>query len=154
MKDISLLILNGPGLTDLSDVLSDTDASLTLEQIQDACHALCESLGVTLDFRQTDEVSELDHWIREDAKRFDALIINPHAGAASSVPQISASAVGALADVQKPLIELHIENIFRAGNSEPLHEPGADIGLVCGLGVHDYQLAIRAIVQKLRGSSS
>ena len=47
---------------------------------------------------------------------------------------------------------LHISNIFQQGveNTKPIQVPKCEVGFVSGLGIHSYDLAIRAVNKKLR----
>jgi 3-dehydroquinate dehydratase len=153
MKTKSLLILNGPGLDDLRRLDSSFDEHLTLTRIEQECGKLCASYGIEMTFRQGNVVSELFDWIAKGAKEYDALIINPigyYSYEAYEKFEEYRSAIKMLAHLQKPIIEVHITNIFRHGASliEPLREPDAEIGFISGLGLHSYLLAIQAIAER------
>lgn len=149
----SILVLNGPGLEDLRDDDGDTDRDLTLAEIRDACARLCESLELELDFRQTEDQDEMRRWIGKDSRDFDGIILNSFGCSRASTVTYPAyrPAVEMIAGLKKPIVEVHINNIFSEGPeiTEPAHEPGIDMGLVCGLGLHGYLLAIRAIAHRL-----
>lgn len=152
MVNKTVLILNGPGLAELS-AGDDRYGGVTLKQIQDGCTALCAELGMKLEFRQTDDQDELFRWIASDSEHFDALIINPagflKSGSANS--EMFRSAIDMIADTNKPLIEVHLTNIFRQGGERSKPLPGADgqMGFVCGLGLKSYLLGIKAIAKRL-----
>lgn len=154
MTDKTLLVLNGPGLAELSDVDGFSYGSLSLQEIRDACSALCEQLGIGLDFRQTDDEAEMTRWIAKDSRNFDALIINPvgYSRVASVEVDLLRSAITKIAHEEKPLIEVHISNIFREGADtiKPLRVSEAKLGFICGLGVHSYLLAIKAAAKRLQ----
>ncbi len=145
MSETRLLVANGPGLAEATGAVS-------LQQVHERCFALCADLGVTLDFRQTDDVDELSRWLVSEQGDFDAIIINPVAPALAATADLGKCRT-AMAALQKPAIEVHLSNIFRsdAGASDPL--PGADgnLGLVCGLGINSYLLAIKAMAGRLGG---
>ncbi|HRP11193.1 MAG TPA: type II 3-dehydroquinate dehydratase [Terricaulis sp.] len=157
---MKVLILNGPGLDDLRRLDSSFDKDLTLDRIEEACGALCASYGIDMTFRQGDVVRELFDWVGRNASEFDALIINPigyYSYEAYETFEKYRSAIKVLAHLKKPVVEVHISNIFRRGAHliEPLREPDAQIGFICGLGLHSYLLAIESIAQKanLKGST-
>lgn len=92
-------------------------------------------------------------WISGDAAEFDALIINPigyYSLEAYEKFEQYRSAIKMIAHLKKPVVEVHLTNIFRHGADliEPLREPDAQIGFICGLGLHSYLLAIQSIVQR------
>ena len=60
MSNSKLLIINGPGLSDLSNYNEcQLMIDLSLSGIEQKCIETCESLGLEVDFRQTDDESEL-----------------------------------------------------------------------------------------------
>lgn len=151
MQEPALLVLNGPGLADLSD---SRYGNLTLEQVRNECSALCEQLGVGLEFRQTDDVEEMLRWISNDSGNFAALIINPIGYAATGTVDIDSylSAIEMIAELEKPVVEVHMTNIFHDDSTQarPMQGPDDDMGFVCGLGVPGYLLAIKAVEKRLQ----
>jgi 3-dehydroquinate dehydratase-2 len=148
-----ILVLNGPGLADLSGYSPDVHPGLTLEGIRGACAKLCESLGMELDFRQTEDRNEMLRWLGDDGKHFDGLVFSPfnHSQPNNVKQAVYHSAAKVVKDVGKPIVEVHISNILSESVeiTEPIHEPAGDVGLVCGLGLPGYLLAIRAIAARL-----
>ena len=154
VKDKTVLILNGPGMADLA-VSDDRSSDVTLKQVQDESAELCAELGMGLEFRQTDDQDEMSRWIAKDSDRFDALIINPVGDAQSGTVDFDRyrSAIEMMAHRKKPVIEVHLTNIFRPGEdpAKPLQGPEGEMGFICGLGLHSYLLAIRAVAKRLHG---
>lgn len=132
MANSKILILNGPGLKD--------------QIVEVRCKALCDKLGLGLDYRQADKPDQITRWIAEDSDDFAAIVINP--AGFNECPQISA----AIAQFSKPVVEVHLNNIFREGSepTRPLPGPEGEMGFVCGIGVHSYLLAIRAAAQRIQ----
>jgi 3-dehydroquinate dehydratase-2 len=153
MTGIKLLILNGPGLGDLSDFDGKNYGGLSLEGIQKECSILCEQLGIQLDFRQTDDEIEMFNFIAKDSEAYDALIINPvgYSRAASVEFEMYHSAILTIAHLKKPVIEVHITNIFKpeAEITKPLQVPEGNMGFISGLGISGYLLAIKAVNKRL-----
>ena len=154
MKDNTILVLNGPGLADLS-AAGTVFGDLSLEQIREACSSRCDQLGLALEFRQTDDDEEMMRWIAEDTDEFIGLIINPAGNMKSKSVDFEsyAAAIESVAHLKKPLVEVHVTNIFREGaeSVRPLQVPASDTGFVCGLGIRSYLLAVNAIARKLQG---
>jgi len=146
-----LLIINGPGLSDLSNYNETGYDDLTLDAVQQKCSETCEGLGLEMDFRQNDNESELLSALIEDIDNFDALIINPagHSQASSIGLDIYSTVINKITNQGKPVVEVRIENIFKQGNNKPLQGPESGVGFVCGLGMHSYVLAIKAINKKI-----
>lgn len=156
MIDNSLLILNGPGLADLGDYDGNSYGDISLAAIRDQSIALCEELGLNLDFRQTDDEDEMLRFIARDSEDFSALIINPvgYARANTVDFEMYRSAIKMIAHLKKPVIEVHIANIFQQGAeiTRPLQVPEGEMGFVCGLGVGSYLLAIRSAARRLKAA--
>ncbi|MGK0500893.1 MAG: 3-dehydroquinate dehydratase [Oceanicoccus sp.] len=136
-----LLILNGPGLTDIAAV----DQPLNLQKIEDQCTSLCLQYGVELSFRQSDEESQIASWITEGYVNFDAIIINP---AFMDIDLSRYEQAIVAADSSKPMVEVRLNNIYKAsaGKAKPLQLPAANLGFIAGLGGQGYLLAINALL--------
>ena len=149
-----LLIINGPGLSDLSNFNEFGHDDLTLEKVQKKCLETCESLGITLEFCQTDDEIELSNYLIKAGKEFDALIINPvgYSHASSLDFDIYTSNIETITLQNKLVIEVHIANIFQKGMNitTPIKVSEGSVGFVSGFGIHSYDLAIRAVNKKLR----
>ena len=152
-----LLIINGPGLSDLSNFNEFGHDNLTLEKVQKKCLETCDSLGISVDFCQTDDQAELSNYLLKASKEFDALIINPaaYSNAASLDPDLYASNIEAMVNQKKPVIEVHIANIFQKGVNinSPIKASEGNVGFVSGFGIHSYDLAIRAVNKQLSQKS-
>ncbi len=153
MNNNKLLIMNGPGLSDLSNFNEMGYGHLTLDIVRKKCSETCKIFGLKMDFRQTDDETELSRFLIEGIEDFDALIINPvgHSHTSSVDFTIYSSAIKTITRQNKPVIEVHISNIFQQGveNTKPIHVPKCEVGFVSGLGIHSYDLAIRAVNKKL-----
>ncbi len=146
-----LLIINGPGLSDLSNYNETGYDDLTLDAVQQKCSETCEGLGLEMDFRQNDNESELLSALIEDIDNFDALIINPagHSQASSIGLDMYSTVINKITNQGKPVVEVRLENIFKQDNNKPLQGPESGVGFVGGLGMHSYVLAIKAINKKI-----
>lgn len=149
MANNHILILNGPGLADLTDAAD----AMTLAGIEKACAALCGELQLTLDCRQSDDQAQIADWIANDGPDAGALLLNPAsaARAAATDPEPYCAALGSVAAHDTAICEVHLTNIFQgaATHTGPLHVPGIQMGLICGLGVQGYLLAIEALQRQL-----
>ncbi len=158
MPENTLLILNGPGLSDLSDYDGNSYGEISLDAIRDQSSALCEELGIALDFRQTDDEDEMLRFIARDSEEFSALIINPvgYARATTVDFEMYRSAIKMIAHLKKPVIEVHIANIFQQGAeiTRPLQVPEGAMGFVCGMGIGSYLLAIRSAAHRLKAGET
>ena len=146
--------MNGPGLSDLSNYNEMGYGHLTLDIVRKKCAETCKIFGLKMDFRQTDDEAEISCLLKDGIEDFDALIINPagYSHAPSVDYTIYSSAIKTITRQNKPVIEVHISNIFQPGveNIKPIQVPKCEVGFVSGLGIHSYDLAIRAVNKKLR----
>jgi len=147
-----LLILNGPGLSDLS-IYDEVYGGISLSMIEEKCTEICIDIGLNLDFRQTDDEDELFSFLLKDSDGFDAVIINPvgYSHALTAELERYRLAIHTLTLHKKPVIEVHIANIFKQGTdiTKPLQAPEGEMGFVSGFGIYSYVLAIKAINSKL-----
>lgn len=127
----SILVINGPGAFQ----------GISAQLIESACTDLCKELDVKLDFRQAANEEDLHNWIAQTADEVDGLILNP-----AGCSRLGAVDFGSL---KKPVVEVHLHNIYQEGEESvrPLHNRGAKIGFICGLGADGYLLAIRSLAQ-------
>jgi 3-dehydroquinate dehydratase-2 len=150
---MNIYVINGPNINLLGTREPEIYGSETLDDIEKKCLETCKSLGIDLDFFQTDDQSELYEKLSDGLEGFDALIINPVGYSHSSKLDLDVynSNIKTSAIKNKPVIEVHIANIFQDGESvsEPVIVAKSDVGFICGLGVNSYELAIRSIHEKL-----
>ncbi len=140
-------VLNGSNLNMLGRREPELYGTTTLAQVQQRMEALAAELGVALVFRQTNHEGVLVDWIQEAFEQDAALIINPAGFSFGSVPVMDA-----LKLITRPLVEVHITNIHR--RSEHYRHSYVSLvatGVICGLGVGGYLLALRSVVDALGG---
>lgn len=137
----TVLVLNGPNLARLGSREPDVYGTATLEDLRQACDATATELGLAVDFRQTDDESELIAWVHEAADRRVPIVLNP-----AAFTHYSYALRDALAMRTAPLVEVHISNpaareTFRHNS---VLAAVAD-GTIAGFGFASYLLALRAI---------
>jgi len=149
-KDLAqLLVLNGPNLNLLGEREPEVYGSTTLPMIEAMLRQRAEAEGHQLDFLQSNAEHVLVdrlHAARQDATAF--ILINPGAFTHTSI-----ALRDALAAVRIPFIELHLSNVFAR---EPFrhHSYLSDlaVGVICGLGVDSYRLALEAALARIAGT--
>jgi 3-dehydroquinate dehydratase II len=139
--DASVLVLNGPNLNMLGVREPQIYGSMTLDDLEAACHERAEQAGLTIDFRQSNHEGELVTWIQQARTEHDGIVIN-----AGAYTHTSVAIMDALILSELPVIEVHLSNIFKR---EPIRHhsyisPVAK-GMICGFGPHGYLLALDAI---------
>lgn len=148
-----ILVIDGPGPGDFVNDHGNDGGGSTLSAVREACEALAAELGLHLEFRQAEDNEEMVRWMSSETGAFDAIIINPgdYSEAARELSESYRPVVEAIARLDKPVIEVHLQNIYkqRVEVSRSSHQAVGDIGFICGLGKDGYLLAIRAMAKKL-----
>ena len=141
-----ILILNGPNLNMLGIREPDIYGHDTLADIERRCLGKGKSLGLEVTMRQSNSEGDLIDWIHEAVTGWAAIIINPAAFTHTSV-----AIMDALKLVPCPVVEVHISNIYQreAFRHHSYVSPVAD-GVICGLGLEGYELALEAVSGLLR----
>ena len=71
-----ILILNGPNLNMLGEREPEIYGGDSLEAIGVACQHKGQTLGMAVDFRQSNEEGELVTWIQSAAAEFSGIVLN------------------------------------------------------------------------------
>ncbi len=139
-----VLLLNGPNLNLLGTRNPGVYGAATLADVEAAVAALGADLGVEVTAAQSNSEGTLVDRIHE-ARGMDGIVINPGA-----YGHYSYAIRDAIESVSLPCIEVHISNIH--AREEFRHRsvisPVVD-GFICGCGVYGYQLALRAVVERV-----
>ena len=134
-------VLNGPNLNLLGTREPEKYGTATLDDVEALCAEVAEELGLAIDFRQTKAERELIGWVQECRGRTAGIVINPAGYTTTSI-----ALMDALLAVNLPVVEVHVTNIHR--REEFRHNSyvsKAATGVIAGLGVAGYALAIRAM---------
>ncbi len=138
-------VLNGPNLNMLGLRQPEIYGRATLDDVEALCAETAERLGLAIDFRQTNGEGELISWVHECRGRASGIVINP-----AGYSHTSIALLDALKAVELPVIEVHISNIHQR---EPYRHHSyvsqAATGVICGLGIRGYALALTAIADLL-----
>ncbi len=141
-----LLLLNGPNLNLLGTREPEVYGSSTLADIESAARRQVETAGAQLDSYQSNhEGALIDRIHAARGERVDAIIINP-----GGLTHTSVALRDALTAVAIPFIEVHISNIHQR-ESFRQHSYLSDVakGVICGLGIDGYRLAIDFALKNL-----
>ena len=138
-----ILILNGPNLNMLGVREPDIYGCETLADIEELCNQRATSLGLTVNFKQSNLEGEIVADIQNARGTAAGIIIN-----AAGYTHTSVAILDALNISELPVIELHISNIH-AGEAFRHHSyvAQAATGIICGFGAHSYVLAIDAMAR-------
>ena len=138
-------VLNGPNMNMLGLRQPQLYGSATLDDVEALCAETAEQLGLAIDFRQTNGEGELITWVQQCRGRAAGIVINPAGYTTTSI-----ALMDALLATELPTIEVHITNIHR--REEFRHHSfisKAAVGVICGLGVGGYALALTAMADLL-----
>jgi len=139
-----IIIINGPNLNLLGEREQSQYGSITFEKLKENCIQKSKDLNLSLEFTQSKLEGEVVDLIQGARNKFDGIIIN-----AAAFTHTSVAIRDALDIFKKPIIELHISNIYKR---EEFRQKSliSDIatGGIFGLGDNGYILAIIAM-QKL-----
>ena len=133
-----IIIINGPNLNLLGEREQSQYGSITFEQLKESCSKKGQEIGLDVEFFQSNIEGELVNKIQDARKKFDGMIIN-----AAAFTHTSVAIRDALDLFKKPIIELHLSNIYK--REEFRHKSlisGVVTGGIFGLGAEGYILAI------------
>ena len=144
-----ILLINGPNLNLLGQREQSQYGSITFEDLKENCLKKADEIGIKLEFAQSNIEGELVNIIQDSRKNYNGIIIN-----AAGFTHTSVAIRDALDLFKKPIIELHISNIYK--REEFRHKSLiSDIatGGIFGLGVEGYILAIISIEKILKNEN-
>jgi 3-dehydroquinate dehydratase-2 len=141
-----VLVLNGPNLGTLGTREPEIYGSDTLADLRELLEADAESLGATVELRQTDHEGELLGWLHAAAQTGTPVVLN--AGAWTHYSIAVHDAVQYVTSSGVPLIEVHISNPH--AREEFRHHsvitPVAT-GVIAGFGFDSYRLALAQLAR-------
>jgi len=139
-----IIIINGPNLNLLGEREQSQYGSGNYEQLKENCLKKSKEIGLDCEFIQSNLEGDLVNTIQDARKNYDGMIIN-----AAAFTHTSVAIRDALELFKKPIIEMHISNIYK--REEFRHKSlisGVATGGIFGLGTEGYILAIISL-QKL-----
>ncbi|HEX5596310.1 MAG TPA: type II 3-dehydroquinate dehydratase [Micromonosporaceae bacterium] len=145
---MKVYVLNGPNLGRLGTRQVEIYGATTYADLVELCERTGRELGLDVEVRQTDAEQELLAWLHAAADEQAAVVLNPAAWSHYSYAVRDACAL-----LRAPLIEVHISNIH-ARESFRHHSVVSAVatGVICGLGVDGYRLALHHLHQLRRAA--
>ncbi|MDA7470719.1 type II 3-dehydroquinate dehydratase [Candidatus Pelagibacter ubique] len=145
----NIIIINGPNLNLLGEREQSQYGSITFDKLKENSLGKAKDLNINLEFSQSNIEGEIVTTIQEAKSKFDGIIIN-----AAGFTHTSVAIRDALDIYKKPIIELHISNIYKR---EEFRRKSliSDIatGGIFGLGDNGYILAIIAMQNMLQNEN-
>ncbi len=136
-----VFVLNGPNLNMLGVREPEIYGRETLDDVRKKAEARARTLGISVDFRQSNVEGELIGWMQEARGKAAGIVLN-----AGSLTHTSIGLLDALSAAELPVIEVHLSNIFRRESfRQHSYVSLAAKGVICGLGSKGYELALEAM---------
>ncbi|MDQ6712491.1 MAG: type II 3-dehydroquinate dehydratase [Candidatus Dormibacteraeota bacterium] len=135
---MKVLVLNGPNLGTLGRREPEVYGTQTLADLERLLSERARELGFELSCLQSNHEGQLIDWIEKEGAASDAIIINPGA-----LSHYSLALADALRGSGKPVVEVHISNVFaREPERHRMVTAAAAKGVISGLGFEGYLAAL------------
>ena len=141
-----IYILNGPNLNLLGTREPEGYGQTSLEDIKSLCNERCVSNELDLHFFQSNFEGELIEELHKAINNACGIIIN-----AGALTHTSIGILDALNMFDGPKIEIHITNVYarESFRHKSFISPVAT-GIIAGLGINSYLLAIDAVKELIK----
>ncbi len=139
-----IYLLNGPNMNLLGQREPEIYGRKTLADVEAQCRAVTDRHRIELIARQTSAEHEMVAWLQE-ARQAAGIVINPAAFCYHGV-----AVLDALKMCECPIVEVHISNLYRREEwrSRSILAAAAT-GVITGLGIDGYRLAVEHLVSLL-----
>ena len=144
-----IIIINGPNLNLLGEREQSQYGKKDYKFLEEICLNRAKELRIDLEIKQSNVEGEIVNIIQEARNSHDGIIIN-----AGGYTHTSVAIRDSLNIFKKPIIELHISNIYKRENFR--HKSLiSDIatGGIFGLGTNGYILAINSMQELLKNGN-
>ncbi len=138
-------VLHGPNLDRLGVREPGIYGETTLADLDAAIAREAEAVGLSVVCRQSNHEGQLIEWVHGADGDADGLVINP-----AGYTHTSVALADALRAMRIPVVEVHLSNLYaRESYRHVSHTAPACAGVIMGLGVEGYLLAIRYLARHL-----
>ncbi len=140
-----VLVLNGPNLNMLGKRQPHIYGRETLADVERLCREEAQKQGLAVEFAQSNHEGVLVDLIQAARENNSAIVIN-----AGAYTHTSVALLDALNAAELPAVEVHISNIYkRESFRHRSYISPAAVGVIAGLGIHGYLLALQALARLL-----
>ena len=144
-----ILIINGPNINLLGEREQSQYGNKNYKFLEDICMNTSKELNIDLDIKQSNVEGDIVDIIQDARKNYDGIIIN-----AGGYTHTSVAIRDALDVFKKPILELHISNIYKREEfRQKSLISGVVSGGVFGLGINGYILAINAMQELVKNGN-
>ena len=144
-----ILVINGPNLNLLGEREQTQYGSNDYKYLEEICQNKAKDLNINVDIEQSNIEGDIVNIVQDARKTHDGIIIN-----AAGYSHTSVAIRDALSIFKKPIIEIHISNIYKREDfrHKSLISPVVT-GIICGLGINGYILAINSMQELLENEN-
>ena len=135
-----IIIINGPNL----NLLGVRETSIYGNQSFDSYlnNLKLDYSSIDIEYYQSNIEGELIDKLQEIGFTFDGIILN-----AAAYTHTSVGIADAIAAIETPVIEVHISNIYKRDEIRHKSLISKNVkGVICGLGLKSYKLALEALI--------
>ena len=151
----TILVLNGPNLNLLGTREPAVYGSTTLADVRALCEDTARTLGVAVDFRQSNHEGVLIDWIHEAGAAHRGGTLMGVVFNAGAYTHTSLALHDAVKGAGVPMIEVHISNVHaREAVRHHSYLSPAAAGIVVGFGIDGYALAMQGLVRRAQGAAA
>lgn len=141
-----VLVLNGPNLNMLGKRQPHIYGRETLADVEKVCRTAATNLGLAVDFAQSNHEGAMVDLIQAAREKNSGIVIN-----AGAYTHTSVALLDALNAAELPTVEVHISNIYkRESFRHHSYISPAAVGVIAGLGIQGYVLALQALARLLK----
>ena len=140
-----IIIINGPNLNLLGEREQTQYGSKDYKYLEEICLKRAKDLNIDVEMKQSNVEGDIVNIIQDARKTYDGIIIN-----AAGYSHTSVAIRDALSIFKKPIIELHISNIYKREDfRHKSYLSDVAIGVIAGLGARGYELGLISAISFL-----
>jgi 3-dehydroquinate dehydratase-2 len=145
----SVLVIHGPNLNLLGEREPEVYGRVTLTQLDQRLVDVGRGLGLAVTTAQANGEGAIVDLVQQARSRHAGLVINP-----AGYTHTSVAIHDALRSLDVPVVEVHLSNLYARESFRHASVTGAAAsGVIMGLGVSSYELALRHLAQLIRAES-
>ncbi len=144
---MKIYVLHGPSLNLLGTREPEIYGHTTLTEINQGLIDHGKACGADVVCHQSNHEGQLIDWVHQARGQAQGLIVN-----AGAYTHTSIALADAISAVKIPMVEVHLSNVFaRESYRHHSYLSPVAIGVICGLGVIGYRLALDALIERQKG---
>lgn len=146
---LRILVIHGPNLNMLGKREPEIYGSSTLEDVNTKLGREAKELGAEVEFFQSNSEGEIVGCIQGAMSSAQGILINP-----GGYTHTSVAIRDAILSTGLPVVEAHMSNIYKREDfRQKSYVSGVALGVISGFGAESYSLALRGLVDYLKGKA-